>query len=173
MIPEDEIWVKFGGDHGKDSLKFTMQIANTYKPNSQHNTFMVAMAKIKDNYNNLKTCMSILGPQLQELSNLQWDGKEIVLFLFGDYDFLSKLYGISGAQGLYPCLWCMAPRAHKPTPCRKHPPLRSLSSMRRDFRRFLKYGHGLKKNVSRYHNCLHLPLLHIEPEHCAPPYLHF
>ena len=33
VIPEDEIWVKLGGDHGKDSLKFTMQIANTYKPN--------------------------------------------------------------------------------------------------------------------------------------------
>ncbi|GFN81284.1 amine oxidase [Plakobranchus ocellatus] len=32
-ISHDEVWVKFGGDHGKDSLKFTMQIANTHKPN--------------------------------------------------------------------------------------------------------------------------------------------
>ncbi|GFO06123.1 amine oxidase [Plakobranchus ocellatus] len=35
IIPHDEVWVKFGGDHGKDSLRFTLQIANTDKPNSK------------------------------------------------------------------------------------------------------------------------------------------
>ena len=34
-IPHDEIWIKFGGDHGKDSLKFTKQVANTHRPNSK------------------------------------------------------------------------------------------------------------------------------------------
>ena len=135
---------------------------------------MVAMAKIKDNYtcNNVKDCMLILGPQLQELSNQQWDGKKIVLFMFGNYDFQSKLYGISGAQCLYPCLSCMVPRAHKPTPCRKLSLCARWLQCKEDFRRFLKYRHGLNKNVSRYHNCLHLPLLHVEQEHCAPPYPH-
>ena len=81
-ISHDEIWIKFGGDHGKDSLKFTMQVANTQRPNSKNNTFVVAMAKIKDNYENLKICMSISQTQLEELSNLKWNGKKIVLFLF-------------------------------------------------------------------------------------------
>ena len=34
-IPEDEIWIKIAGDHGKNSLKFTLQIANTAKPKSK------------------------------------------------------------------------------------------------------------------------------------------
>ena len=110
IIPENEIWIKFGGDHGKNSLKFTMQIANTPKPNSKHNTLVVAMTKIKDNHKNLKRCMSILQPQLEELSNSEWNGKKIRLFVFGDFDFLSKLYGISGAQGTYPYLWCIEPK---------------------------------------------------------------
>ena len=90
-IPENEVWVKFGGDHGKNSLKFTMQIGNTAKPNSKHNTYVVAMAKIKDTYKNMKKCMSILTPQLEELSNSEWDVNKVKLFLFGDYELLAKL----------------------------------------------------------------------------------
>ena len=33
VIPEDEIWVKLGGDHGKQTFKLTLQIANTLHPN--------------------------------------------------------------------------------------------------------------------------------------------
>ena len=62
------------------------------------------MSKLKDNYDNLKTCMSILGPEIQELSNLLSGVEKKVLFMFEDYHFLSKIYGISGAQGLSPCL---------------------------------------------------------------------
>jgi len=171
-IPQNEIWVKFGGDHGKDSLKFTMQIANINKPNSKHNTFVVAMAKVKDSYENLRICMSILQQQLEELSRLEWDGKKIVLFLFGDYDFLVKLYGLSGAQGTYPCLWCLTPKSDMKSMLKNDHSLRSLANIKRSHRRFMKYGYGLKKNVKRYHNCLHHPMLEVEPEKVAPPYLH-
>ena len=37
-IPQDEIWVKVGGDHGGGSFKLTLQIANIANPNSKHNT---------------------------------------------------------------------------------------------------------------------------------------
>ena len=33
-IPEDEIWVKIGGDRGKSSFKIALQICNVLKPNS-------------------------------------------------------------------------------------------------------------------------------------------
>ena len=26
--------------------------------------------------------------------------------MFGDYEFLSSMYGISGTAGRHPCLWC-------------------------------------------------------------------
>ena len=29
------------------------------------------------------------------------------MFMFGDYEFLSSMYGISGAAGRHPCLWCL------------------------------------------------------------------
>ena len=54
-IPEDEIWIKIGGDHGKNSLKLTMEIANTKKPNSQSNTVVIGLAHVKDTYENIKT----------------------------------------------------------------------------------------------------------------------
>ena len=36
-------------------------------------------------------------------------GKKIKLCLNGDYDFLCKAYGISGATGKFPCIWCLVP----------------------------------------------------------------
>ena len=51
-IPDDEVWVKFGGDHGKGSLKFSIQIINLERPNSRKNTFIVGMAEICDSYKN-------------------------------------------------------------------------------------------------------------------------
>ena len=40
-IPTDEVWVKFGGDHGGKSFKFCFQILNTKNPNSFRNTIPV------------------------------------------------------------------------------------------------------------------------------------
>ena len=34
-IPDDQIWVKIGGDHGGDSFKLCLQIANVKSPNSK------------------------------------------------------------------------------------------------------------------------------------------
>ena len=38
-IPDDEVWIKVGGDHGKSSLKLTLQICNLDQPNAQRNVF--------------------------------------------------------------------------------------------------------------------------------------
>ena len=83
-------------------MKFTMQIANTYKPNSKYNTFVVAMANVPDNHSNIIKWMSILEPELKQLANSEWDGKRVVIFDFGDYEFLTKIYGLSGAGGKHP-----------------------------------------------------------------------
>ena len=37
---------------------------------------------------------------------MTWQGRKFVVFFFGDYDFLCAMYGLSGAAGKHPCLWC-------------------------------------------------------------------
>ena len=48
VIPEDQIWLKVGGNHGGGSFKTPLQTANIQSPNSKHNPFMNHMAKSKD-----------------------------------------------------------------------------------------------------------------------------
>ena len=52
-IPKNEIWVKIGGDHGKNSLKFTLQIANISNPNAGNNTAVIAVAAVCDSHDNM------------------------------------------------------------------------------------------------------------------------
>ena len=49
-IPQDEIWVKIGGDHGENSLKFTLQIASLERPNARHSTVVIAIASVRDTH---------------------------------------------------------------------------------------------------------------------------
>ena len=170
IIPNNEIWVKFGGDHGKGSMKYTMQIVNTQKPNSKHNTFIVGKTDTKDNHKNMKICMSFLWPQLEELINRQWKGKIINLFIFGDYEFETKLFGLSGATGTHPCLWCLASQEDIQTGNPAGP--RTLEGINADHRRFCTQGKKRKKDVKDYHNCLHKPMINIDTSAVAPPYLH-
>ena len=48
VIPEDQIWLKVGGNHGGGSFKMPLQTANIQSPNSRHSTFMNHMAKSED-----------------------------------------------------------------------------------------------------------------------------
>ena len=169
-IPHDQIWVKFGGDHGKGNMKYTMQIANTPKPNSKENTFVVGKTDTKDNHTNISTCMSFLWPQLEELIRCEWKDKKMVLFIFGDYEFQTKLFGLSGAAGAHPCLWCHASK--EDIQQGNDRPLRSLQDIKNDHDRFCSEGNENKKHVKDYHNCLHPPMTTIDTTAVTPPYLH-
>ena len=65
------------------------------------------MAQVKDIHEDLQIVMTDMNYNISQLQNTQWDGKTIVIFLHGDNDFLCKVYGLSGPQGTYPCLWCL------------------------------------------------------------------
>lgn len=102
----------------------------------------------------------------------EWEGKKIKIFIFGDYDFLAKLYGISGAAGLYPYLWCHASKASFEKYNVSEDEARSLNTLRKDHASFKTIGQGIKKNVSKFHNCLHLPIIDADIDRVTPPYLH-
>ena len=95
-IPKNEIWVKIGGDHGKNSLKFTLQIANISNPNAGNNTAVISVAAVRDSHDNMVRFLEGgLGDDLSALQSHCWRDKTIKVFLNGDYEFLCKMYGLS------------------------------------------------------------------------------
>ena len=115
-IPKDEVWVKLGGDHGRGTLKLMLQIANLRRPNSKHNTCLLAIDECKDTPDNLRRIMGPYKHQITELETMQWRDKNVRLFWFGDYEFLLKCSGLSGAQANHPCLFYTASRAQIQAP---------------------------------------------------------
>ena len=83
---------------------------------------------------------------------------------------MCKMYGLSGPQGTYPCLWCLMPQRdmHQPSDqCQS----RSLETLLADNSAFLRETSD-KREVAKFHNALHAPLLGIDLESVSPPYLH-
>ena len=72
MLPENELWVKLGGDKGHGIFKLTIQLVNVPNPNSRANTCIVAMFKGNDSIANLKIAIQQYQEQLKELEGMQW-----------------------------------------------------------------------------------------------------
>ena len=83
-----------------------LHLCNLKRPNSKFNTHLIALANVPDTTNNIQRIMDDLKTQMDELGAMTWHDKVIKVFVFGDYWFLSKLFGISGPAGTHPCLWC-------------------------------------------------------------------
>ena len=151
QIPENEMWIKLGADHGGGTFKVMMQIANVRNPNSKHNTSLLIMAPCKDTPANIRQILRPYCQQLSTLGGMQWRSKTMRLFVFGDYDFLLKAYGLSGPQGVHPCLYCTASKSQI-----QMPPAfnegniteRSLRQLRCDNSRYRKS----KKKIAKLHN---------------------
>ena len=143
-IPTNEIWVKVGADHGQGSLKMALQVANTNSPNSKNNTVLCSLFKGKDDRENVQRIFSEYSTQIDELRNMTWNNKKIRVFMFGDYDFLTKMFGLSGAKGLHPCLWCDTTNQNmqKPPHQQKEVEGRRLKTLKLDYRWFMKSGKG-------------------------------
>ena len=170
-IPADQIWVKIGGDHGRGSMKMSVQIANVDRPNAKEHTHVVAMIEAKDTHDVLKEVIMNLNFELEKLKTMKWEQKSIKVFLFGDYAFLCNVYGLSGANGAFPCLWCLTTRSAIQNVAQGPIKDRTLSSIRSSCNRFHAAGNNLK-NAKIFKNCIRPPLLNIEVEMVVPMYLH-
>ncbi|GFO47403.1 amine oxidase [Plakobranchus ocellatus] len=169
-IPEDEIWAKIGADHGKGSFKVCMAVGNLGKPNAKTNTHLIGIAYIKDTHENLKIFKTDVNTKITQLQNTEWNVKRIVVFLHGDYDFLCKVFGLSGPQGTYPCLWCLTTKKELQESTEKEP--RTLAFLKSAFEKFKIESGEDKRKAAQYHNCIHKPLIDIELHKVSPPYLH-
>ena len=99
------------------------QILNVENPNSVHNTCVFTAFQAVDTLFNLHVALDRYSEQVDELQQTEWRyvlsllfflqffkiiitirGKQFRVFLSGDYEFLCKMYGISGASGILPLL---------------------------------------------------------------------
>ena len=71
-IPDDEVWLKFGGDHGGGSIKFCLQVENVENPNSILNAIPVSIVKAKDTVANISTALQPYNKQIIELQGSVW-----------------------------------------------------------------------------------------------------
>lgn len=101
FIPSNEIQIKIGGDHGQNSFKMGYQVANISHPNRKENTTIFSIFEAKDSISNLRTCLGRYCSQIDMLQKQTWNQKTIRVFLYGDYEFLCAMYGLSGASGEY------------------------------------------------------------------------
>jgi len=142
--------LKIDGDHGGGTFKATFQIANVLNPNQPNNAVIFSMMEAKDYKSNLLLCLERFKAHIAQFNKVKWEGdKTFRLFLFGDYEFLCAMYGLSGAAGRHPCLWCEIPsdmlKVRLDDRICKYP-LRTLESLDENLLLFREqYGSNIKK----------------------------
>ncbi len=174
-IPENEIWVKIPGDKGGGSTKMGVQLVNIAKPNSPENTAIVCQYEASDSHANLKSALSGMAEQIEELKRTKWNGKELKVFGGGDYDWISKFNRIAGASGTCPCYLCLIPKSEMQFPPRNrkhaHYPARTLKHLQEQYFKFMKSG-GKRAEQSKFFNVIYGDIFQIEPNMWVIPILH-
>ena len=100
---------------------------------------------------------------------MTWRQKTIRLFLYR-FDFLLKIYGISGARSTHPCIFRKASKAQIQTP--PHFDDGNISKWTLENRRDnIRYWHS-RKNIAKLYNAIRRPLVNIEQDHVIIPHLH-
>ena len=69
LIPEDEVWIKIGGDKGGGSFKMSFQVANVQCVNSPKNTYVFCCFEANDSVMNLHIALDRYRDQLHEMSS--------------------------------------------------------------------------------------------------------
>lgn len=72
VIPQNEIWVKLGGDKGGGSVKINFQICNSFKPNSVTNTCVFTVFEAADTKTNLHVALERYKSQVDDLRKTVW-----------------------------------------------------------------------------------------------------
>ncbi len=71
-IPEDEIWLKIGGDKGGGTTKMYYQIVNVKAVNSIRNTTAFCVYEADETITNLHTALDMYIKQIDSLQNGKW-----------------------------------------------------------------------------------------------------
>ncbi|XP_078607304.1 uncharacterized protein LOC144879578 [Branchiostoma floridae x Branchiostoma japonicum] len=175
-IPENEIWVKILADHGGESFKNAFQVLNTKHPK----TVVFSLFRAKDTRENIMTGNGQIAAGIEELKDTVWklpDGRDarFRLFAAGDYALLSTWYGISGACGVRPCLYCEVKKVsmHLPKEDRELLILkRTLERLDMQYHDFMERGKGNRQEAKHYKNVIAPAMFRIPIDQVCIPGLH-
>ena len=175
FIPDNEIHLKIGGDHGGNSFKISFQIGNAEHPNQPQNIVIFSILEAKDYKMNLMLSLERFKLHVAKFSQIRWSVKNFRIFLFGDYEFLANMYGISGAGGRHPCLWC-----HITSDMMKVPismrlnqfPLRTLDSLKKNLNDYHQIYNSDLKYAKNVFNVINDVLCDVPLEQVCLPGLH-
>lgn len=70
-IPEEEIWIKIGGDKGGGTFKMSIQVANVEQVNSLKNTYVFSIFEASDSVMNLHIALDQYKDQLEHISTTE------------------------------------------------------------------------------------------------------
>ena len=173
FISDNEIVIKIGGDHSGKSFKMSYQIGNVDNPNRSSNTVLFSICDGKDNLPNLRMCLDRFRAHVDKLLNLTWSEKVFRVFMFGDYAFLCYMYGLSGANAVYPCLWCLCSKEEMQISSflRETSEKRTLENLKEHYIQFCIKGvkKGLAKTV---YNVIDIPFFNIPIDQVCIPGVH-
>ncbi|XP_038063028.1 uncharacterized protein LOC119733716 [Patiria miniata] len=174
LIPADEIWLKLGGDKGGKIFKQMFQMANLQHPNSPQHTIVVCAFEATDSQFNMDLGLMHFREQVVQLMSSQWRGRKFKLFVFGDYKYFCKIYGLTGPTGRHCCLWCTMQYSDMRLPLQmrtKNCEPRSLESMKRSLDEFRSKG-GIPAKAKNFHNVIREPLMSVPLSQVCIPGLH-
>eukprot|EP00117_Sycon_ciliatum_P024768 scpid36716/ scgid20708/ len=173
-IASDLVVVKIGGDHGGGSFKLCFQIANFPNPNSLKNTVPVVFFEAKDSPANLATALKPYYAQIESLRHASWNEHSIKVVLFGDYEFQTHVFGLSGSSGVRPCLHCLETKKDfqvAPTERATGADSRDLARLATDHAASVESG-GNISHARKYNNTIRPVLMPIPLEDACIPALH-
>ena len=70
-IPNNELWIKLGGDKGQGSFKFNMQLVNVSNPNSVKRTVLLSVFNAGDSTTNLHLALDRYREHIDESQGME------------------------------------------------------------------------------------------------------
>lgn len=76
-IPDDEVWLKLGGDKGGGTFKMAFQHLNVINPNAPENTCVFSIFEASDTYHNIQVGLSRHIDEITDLESQTWRYKRL------------------------------------------------------------------------------------------------
>jgi len=115
-----KLWVAIGGDKGGTTTKLVVSIVNAKMSSSVKNLVLIGMYEGTDNAENMRTAFADFGTELATIQTLPVPEtgehgavREVPVeqFLVGDTMFISHVLGHMGVAAVFPCPFCLLPKA--------------------------------------------------------------
>ena len=92
-------WIWFAGDKGGQHMKFHLEVVNSLKAGSVDNVHIYCMFEATDSVENMWKVWFPYHPKVKKMEGgFRILGREVMIFLGGDYHFLDDLMGHQGSS---------------------------------------------------------------------------